>query len=386
MQNVADYPTFYMDHVMQALHRHQGDALEVVNLCQAGSSFNPFDHLDVQFTAADLAEHRPYAGVQGSLTLRRQLCYYLEEKFQVSVAPEQICLTAGATEALAVALGMVAQPGGEVLLAETHFPPFRSTVHMFGMQCRTVPTNGHKCIDVTQLSRYISAQTRAIIINSPSNPHGAVLSAAELATIADFGVPVIFDEVYQALALTASVIPSAIDYCNEHVIINSFSKSLSLAGMRIGYMVVPPAQVTKMLDVKATLTFSTNSLAQTIVERLLPHWDRLIVAHRQELSERWLYFEQSAVATGLTLLERPQAGLYGLVDLSKYKRSSAQIAMELATDFAVGTAPSIDFHYPDPKFLRINFASKPHLVEHGLCRIAQYLQNCQKQSSFHCTR
>ena len=129
-----------------------------------------------------------------------------------------------------------------------------------------------------------------------------------------------------------------------------------------------------MLDVKATTSFSTNAPGQALAEMLLPHWDCLVDKHRAMLQEQWQHFEQTARSMGLPLLPKPQAGLYGLLNIAGYGLNSAQVALDLARDLAVGTAPGLDFQTPDPGFLRLNYAAPFAQIAPGLRRIADYLQ------------
>lgn len=374
--NRQAYPALTMDRVMVELANRVNDELSPINFCQASSSFNPFEHVDVQLTRDDLGRHAAYAGLNGSPRLRRMICDHYRDRSGYELDPERVCITAGATEALLMAFAMLTEPGGEVILATSHFPPFRCVAHMFGVQCRFAPVNERHCLDVEQLPRLITRNTQAIVVNSPSNPHGAILSAAELEAIAGLGVPVIFDEVYQSLGLSDAPVPSAVRFSRRHLIVNSFSKSLSLAGFRVGYLIVPEAQVSLMSDVKATTSFSTSSPGQSVCETLLGHWESLMAKHRAMLRGQWQSFAQSADALGLKLLPAPQAGLYGLIDIASCGRGSARVAIDLARDAATGVAPGSDFQKPDPHFLRVNYAAPPAQIEPGLRRIASYLQRC----------
>lgn len=361
---------------MVELSSHGSCGPSPINFCQASSSFNPFDHVDIQLSRAELGRHTMYDPLNGSVGLRKSICDHYRDHFGYHLEPERICITAGATEALLIAFAMLTERGGEVILPEMHFPPFRCLAHMFGVQCRFAPVNERQCIDVEQLPRLINRKTQAIIINSPSNPHGSVLSAAELEAIAGLGVPVIFDEVYQPLGLSSAPIASAIRFSKRHLIANSFSKSLSLAGYRVGYLIVPEAQVSLVADVKATTTFSTSSPGQAICEALLGHWESLLARHTAMLKSRWQTFAGTAASLGLKLLPAPEAGLYGLLDISEYGRGSAQVAIELAQKAATGVAPGNDFYTSDPHFLRLNYAGPIAQIEPGLQRIASYLQRC----------
>ncbi|WP_156041506.1 pyridoxal phosphate-dependent aminotransferase [Chondromyces apiculatus] len=368
------YPALTMDRVMIELGAHAGGDLEPINFCQASSSFNPFEHVDVSLSRDDLGKVTPYASLNGSLGLRRAICRQYREDFGYDLQPERVCITAGATEALLIAFAMLTEPGGEVLLAASHFPPFRCLAHMFGVQCRFAPVNERHALDVEQLSRLITPRTQAIVINSPSNPHGTALTAAELEAVASLDVPVIFDEVYQALALSDERIASAIAFSDRHLIVNSFSKSLSLAGFRLGYLVVPETQMGLVADVKATTSFSSSAAGQAVCEALLEHRVALLGEHRALLRERWRTFSEAAEALGLSLYPAPQASLYGLVDLAPFQRDSARVAVDLARNWAVGVAPGSDFQTPDPRFLRLNYAAPSSQIEPGLRRIASYLQ------------
>jgi aspartate/methionine/tyrosine aminotransferase len=373
-RNRKAYPDLTMDRVMVELQNHANGELKPINFCQASSSFNPFDHVDVHLSRGDLGRHAPYAGLNGSLSLRRSICDHHWRHFGYHLEPERVCITAGATEALLIAFAMLTEPGGEVILASSHFPPFRCLAHMFRVSCRFAPVDDRYCLDLEQLPRLITRNTQAIIVNSPSNPHGASLSHDELEAIAGLGVPVIFDEVYQPLGLSDAPIPSAIRFSKGHIVVNSFSKSLSLAGYRVGYMVVPESQVSLMADVKATTSFSTSSAGQGVCEALLSHWESLLAKHRALLQSRWQTFAHCAGSLGLRLLPAPRAGLYGLIDLSSTGLDSARVAMDLARDAATGVAPGSDFQSPDPRFLRLNYAAPIEQIEPGLQRIAAYLQ------------
>jgi len=364
------YPALVMDQVMTLLGAHDAP----INFCQAGSSFNPFDHVDVGLSRGELREHTPYAHLNGSPRLRKMIASHYGERYGCDVDPSRVCITAGATEALLIAFAMLTEPGGEVILAESHFPPFRCLAHMFGVKCTFAPVNERHTIDVEKLARLINRKTQAIVVNAPSNPHGALLGEDELSAISKLGVPVIFDEVYQSLGLRDALIPTAVKFAKEHIVVNSFSKSLSLAGFRVGYMIVPEALVPLMTDVKATTAFSTSSAGQAICEAMLGHWETLITKHRVMLREQWGYFARCAATCGLELYPAPEAGLYGLLDVSRSGRGSASIALDLAREYGVGVAPGSDFQPSDPHFLRLNYAAPPSLIAPGLERIAFSLE------------
>lgn len=371
------YPSLAMDEIMNVFDSTDHRRLEPVNFGKGVSSFNPFEHVDIHLDRKMLGRHVSYGDINGMASLRHAVCRHYREQFGYDLSPERVCITDGASGALTIALAMLLETGGEIILPESHYPAYRVMAKIFSARCRFVPVRDDYCIDVEQLPRFISSKTQAILINSPSNPHGAVLSAAELEGIASLGVPVIFDEVYQDLPLGDTPIPSAIHVADQHMIINSLSKSLAIAGFRIGYLIVPEAQVALMTNVKAVLNMCTSLPSQLLALELLQHRDELVGKHRALLRHNWAMFKQTASHLGLNLRSQPQAGFFALVDVADGGRDAMQMALELAQYHAIGSVPGIDFQQRDNAFLRLNFACPTPQIEAGLKRLANYLEQTE---------
>ena len=367
------YPSLAMDDVMDVFETVDHQHLEPINFGKGISSFNPFEHIDAHLDGEKLGQHVSYGDINGLESLRHTICRYYGEKFDYDLAPQRVCITDGASGALNIALAMLIRTEGEIILPQSHYPAYSVLAQIFKARCRLVPVQDNYCIDVEQLPRFMNANTQAILINSPSNPHGAVLSAEELEAISQLGVPVIFDEVYQPLPLGEEPIASAIHYSGQHLLVNSFSKSLAIAGFRVGYLIVPEAQVQLMTNIKAILNMCTSLPSQLLAEKLLQHWDVLVSKHRHMLQKNWHTFEQTANSLGLRLRSQPKAGFFALVDVAETGQNAVQVSHELARYHALGSTPGVDFQAHDNAFLRLNFACYPHHIQLGLARLANYL-------------
>lgn len=372
-KNYRFYPPLAMDEVMEAFSRANHHGLEPLNFGKGVSSFNPFDYVDTQLSSFNLGKHVAYGDINGLMSLRQAICRYYQEKFDYDLTPERVCITDGASGALTIALAMLVESGGEIILPESCYPAYKIFAQIFEANCRFVPLKDNRCIDIEQLPRLISKKTQAIIINSPSNPYGAFLREDELEAITSLGIPVIFDEVYQPLSLTDEAIPSAIQFSDRHIIVNSFSKSLAIAGFRVGYMIVPEAQTQLMTNVKAILNMCTSLPSQVVAETLLGHWDTLVNKHRLMLRDNWVAFKRVTDRLDLKLLSQPEAGFFTTIDISTTRQNAMQVALELARHHAISSSPGIDFQDRDSSFLRLNFACDARQIETGLARIADYL-------------
>ncbi len=372
-ENNCAYPALMMDKVMDMFDNTVHGKLDPINFGKGTSSFNPFSHIDFHLSRTELGKHISYGDIAGLESLRQAICRYYQEKFDYDLTPDRVCITDGASGAMTIALAMLLEDGGEVILPASRYPAYNVMVRILKAGYRLAPMRDEGYIDVECLPQLISDKTRAIIINSPSNPHGTFLCSDELEYITSMGVPVIFDEVYQSLPLLDETIPSAIHFTNQHIVVSSLSKSLAIAGFRIGYLIVPESQVQLMTNVKAILNMCTSLPSQIVANHLLHYWDELISKHRAMLRDNWSFFSYTAQNLGFKLRLQPEAGFFALIDITKSCCDTLQASLDLARYYALSSTPGIDFQDHDHGFLRLNFACPKHHIETGLTRLSRYL-------------
>ena len=193
-----------------------------------------------------------YSPAQGSLECRTAIAENLNSRFGTSYSPDDLYLTMGAAAALDACITALTNPGDEVIANVPYFPEYRIWIENAGCTCVEVPTRPSDFqLDAQALRAAITPKTRAIIVNSPNNPVGTVYSREnleELAAVvrdkeAEYGAPifVISDEPYRELKYGGVEVPWVPDIIENTLVCYSWSKSLSLPGERIGYVLVPPA-------------------------------------------------------------------------------------------------------------------------------------------------
>jgi aspartate/methionine/tyrosine aminotransferase len=366
------YPALAMDEINHIFNSSNYKNLDHIDFGKGSSCFNPLDHVDFPDNIC-FSEYLTYGDITGLTSLRSAICQYYREKFDYDLSPKRICITDGASGALTIALAMLLREGGEIILPESCYPAYKLLTKILKANNRFTPVRDDFCLDIVKLPQFITKNTCAIIVNSPSNPHGTFLQTHELEAITSLGIPVVFDEVYQSLPITDSTIPSAINFSNQHFIVNSLSKSIAIAGIRIGYLIVPEEHVPLMTNLKAILNMCTSLPGQILAEHLMQYWDTLIDQHKKMLKENWLLFQETANSLGLTLRSKPQAGFFALIDIARTGRSSVEISRDLAAHHALATVPGLDFQEKNHDFLRLNFACSSNLIKPGLYRLANYL-------------
>lgn len=192
-----------------------------------------------------------YTTAAGDVETRRLIADYLNEKYGVGATPECLYMTVGAAGALTSALTAIAAEGEEVIVLAPYFPEYRVFIERTGAQVREVLCDSVTFQpDVSAIDAAINDKTAAIIINSPNNPSGAVFTEEKIIELTsllkrrseELGRPIylISDEPYRELVYGGVTVPYLTNYYNDTLVCYSFSKSLSLPGERIGYVLVSP--------------------------------------------------------------------------------------------------------------------------------------------------
>ena len=206
--------------------------------------------LDAIETTEPTALHG-YTTAAGDLSVRKAIADDLAARYGVSVDPALLYLTAGAAAALCAVFGAILNPGDEAIVISPYFPEYRVFLGHTGAKIVEVPAREPDFSpDLENIRAHITEKTALLLYNSPNNPTGAVVSEGELASLASLlreasakiGHPIylVADEPYRELVYDGQKVPSPLAFYDNTVVCYSFSKSLSLPGERIGYVLVSP--------------------------------------------------------------------------------------------------------------------------------------------------
>jgi aspartate/methionine/tyrosine aminotransferase len=299
------------------------------------------------------------------------------------VSPDQVCVTVGAEEALLAALMVLVDAGDEVLIPDPGFPAYPSLVRLAGGEPKAYPLlpEDDFGLRAEKLMGLVTDKTRAIIINSPNNPTGAVHSSKELQTLARgvqaLPLTVISDEVYRDIVFgePAASLAALTDRC---VTVNSLSKSHSMAGWRIGWCVAPPDIAKAVRTFHQLAVMCVSSLSQyAAIHALRGFADRELRANLEELRKR-RDFAMACVDryTGFPYVA-PAGTFYLFVDVSiglaKFD-SPLDAALKLLAGEKVVTIPGSAFGRIGEGYMRISFAPEPDALEEGIRRIGRFFR------------
>ena len=322
-----------------------------------------------------------YTDVSGIHDLRVAICDKLRNDNGLNYEPNQIIVSNGAKQALSNVLLSILNPGDEVIIPVPYWISYPQMVYVAG----GVPIFVDSSNIVAAIKNAVTAKTKAIMINSPSNPSGKVLIASELAKIAEVAVAndlfVISDEIYERLiydqdASHFSIASLGDEIAKRTIVINGLSKSYAMTGWRIGYSASDPSLARVLSYLQGHLQGNTNSITQkAAIEALTGSQDS--VAHMiSSLCKRRDYVVQRLNKISCFDFVYPQGGLSVFVDISRLLddriKNGSDFAEALLSKENVSLVPGADFG--SDKHIRISFATSMERIVEGFDRIERFIR------------
>ena len=323
--------------------------------------------------AALAAGQTHYAPNQGTAALRKAVADY-ETRRGRAVTPEQVLITVGATHALFTALLGILNPGEEVIVPTPGFGLYETIATVAGAKTvRLDVTKSGFQITKEALEAAITPKTKAIILNSPCNPTGVVLSAESMANVkaAVLGKPifVISDNVYSQLSDGNCPDLSLDPELNDQLILcQSFSKPYAMTGWRIGYLTCPDYVMDRLLllsagEIAAVPTFLQDAAVEALKTDPGPM--------RDTYAKRRAYITARLRDMGLSFPE-PEGAFYVFVDIRQFGMDSAQFCTRMIREAAVAAVPGSCFG--SEGYIRLSYCCSDSDLEIGMDRMEAFIQ------------
>ncbi|MEJ5976787.1 aminotransferase class I/II-fold pyridoxal phosphate-dependent enzyme [Novosphingobium sp. PS1R-30] len=305
--------------------------------------------------------------------LKERIARLYAEEHGVTIAPNQVILTCGASPALVLALSTLFAPGARVALARPGYVAYRNTLKALHMEPVELDCGEAERFQLTAAAlAAVEPAPQGVIIASPANPTGTVIEPDELARIAEVcaqrGIAIVSDEIYHGISYVGPV-RSTLAVAPEALVINSFSKYFSMAGWRLGWLVVPPALVEPARARMGNLFLTPPSLAQHAGLAAIDCRDEL-EGHVATYARNRELMLDGVARLGLSHIAPPDGAFYVYADVGHLTQDSLAFCRRMLEETGVATAPGIDF---DPvhgnRFMRFSFAVSTALVEDALARL-----------------
>lgn len=324
--------------------------------------------------------HTHYTPALGLPQLRRAISDYYRSHFAVEVDSSRIVVTPGSSGALNLALAALLNPGDEVLMADPGYPCNRHFVRLFEAlpAMIAVDESTHYQLTAALIDKHWTANTRAVLLASPSNPTGTCCPLPELKKIVELvrsrGATLIVDEIYQSLVYDVEP-ETVLSLGSDVIVINSFSKYFGMTGWRIGWLVAPESFVSVIDKLAQNFFLATNTPAQYAALAAFSA-DTLteLENRRRRLQQRRDYLLAAVKELGFDVPVTPQGAFYLYARCTPLHEDSQELVIELLQQAAVALTPGCDFgHYRSSQYVRFAYTTELSCLQEGIERIKGYL-------------
>jgi len=322
-----------------------------------------------------------YTSNLGYPELRRALAGYVRKVFGANYDPQtEVLVTVGVSEALDLALRALLNPGDEVLYHEPCYVSYRATIlfaHGVPVVVETRPENGFR-ITRQMLEAKVTPRTKALMLNYPNNPTGAVMSAADLLDIAAFArqhdLIVISDEIYGELTYDTphTSLVSLPGLRERTIFLHGFSKAWAMTGFRLGYACAPAELIEAMMRIHQYTMLCASSLSQKAAIEALARPASDIGDMVQEYRRRRNFIAAAFADMGLDC-HRPLGAFYAFPSIARFGLSSRDFALQLLNQEKVAVVPGSAFGACGEGFLRCAYATSMANVREAMARLKRFV-------------
>lgn len=321
-----------------------------------------------------------YTPALGLPELREAIAKFYHTRYNLKVSSKRVAVTPGASGALMLALGAVMNEGGEVLLADPGYPCNKNFVRFLSGKVRSISVDastGYQ-LSLKHLEENWTDKTKVVIVASPSNPTGTLLSQPELFKMANFikekAAYFIVDEIYHGLVYDEEI-DTALNVDNNIIVINSFSKYFNMTGWRLGWIIAPENLIDDMDKLAQNIFLAAPTPAQyAALAAFKPETIEVLESHKNEFKKRRDFLLPKLKELGFKINIAPQGAFYIYANCEAFTKDSYQFAYDLLENVGVAVTPGKDFGDNNASgFVRFAYTTSIARLEVGVKRLRAYL-------------
>ena len=309
-----------------------------------------------------------YTPSNGIYPLRKKISEYYKRKYQVEVSEDRVFITTGSSGAFLLSFLLNFDKGDRVAIFNPVYPAYRNILKSLNIEVVEIyPDINERTINFKSIEKY--KELDGVIISNPNNPNGQVFTDKELKYIYNFckkyKIKLISDEIYHGITYDLEL-KSCLNFGDETIIINSFSKYFCMPGWRLGWVIVPKSLTKNLLKLSQNIFISTGNIAQFAAIKAfecIDNFDNVVKSYKENRDKSLKILEK------MSLLEYsiPSGAFYFYVNIKKLKIDSSVFVKKLLNDTGVALTPGIDFDTRNGnKTIRISFSSNQKSLLTGL--------------------
>lgn len=370
----ARIPPFMVMEVLERAKALEKEGRDIIHLEVGEPDFETPDCIREAGIKAIREGMTRYSHSLGLPELREAICDDYRRKYGVEISPDRIIVTSGTSPAMFLLFAALLDTGDEVIISDPHYACYPSFVEFLGGKAVYVTVREEEGFQLQpeEIAARIGPQTRGIVINSPANPTGALLTPGRMESIASLGPCVISDEIYHGLTYEGKA-RSILEFTDNAFVLNGFSKRYAMTGWRLGYVIAPEAFVRPMQKLQQNFFISAGSVAQYAGLAALREAgaDVTRMAGLYDKRRRFMVRRLRELGFGITVV--PTGAFYVLANARHLDEDSYRLAFDILEKAGVAVTPGIDFGAAAEGYIRFSYANSLEKITAAMDRLQEYL-------------
>ncbi len=374
-QKARDIKPFIVMEVLEKAAEMERQGIDVVHLEVGEPDFAvpPCVSKAVQQAFEEGRTH--YTHSLGDGELRDEIARKYKREYGVDILPDQILVTSGSSPAILLTLGVLCENGDEVIISDPGYACYAGFIRFIDAKTVRVPVYEEDGFQYRPeiIQQKITGRTKAVMINSPMNPTGNLLSLEVMRELSDFNIPIVSDEIYHGLVYGDKA-HSILEVTSNAFVLGGFSKLYAMTGLRLGYVIAPREYVRSMQKIQQNLFICASSTAQRAGLEALRSADKDVERMRETYDKRRIYLIHRLKSMGFSIKVEPTGAFYVFVNVKHLTNDSYKLAFDILEKAHVGVTPGIDFGENGEGFIRFSYANSIENIEKGMNRLENYLK------------
>ena len=373
----SSLPPFYVMEVLEKAHELERSGRDVVHLEIGEPDFDTPEPVKEAVWRALSEGKTQYTHSLGVPQLREAIAGHYNERYGVEVSPDNVVVTSGTSPAMLLVFSALLNPGEEIILSDPCYACYPNILEFVGGVPRYVEVyeeDGFK-YRPERIKEQLSPRVKGVMVNSPSNPTGIVLSAADMEefTEAVGSAFIISDEIYHGLVYEGQE-HSILEFTDKCFVLNGFSKLYAMTGWRLGYIISPPEFVRPLQKIQQNLLICANSFVQwagiSALTETGPHVKQMVETYEK----RRQYILKRIKELGFGVSTDPTGAFYVFANAKRFTCEAYAFCLEVLENAGVALTPGIDFGSGGEGYVRFSYANSLSNIREGMGRLEEFLK------------
>jgi (5-formylfuran-3-yl)methyl phosphate transaminase len=367
--------SFIVMDVLEKAHEMERKGIDIIHLEVGEPDFDAPECVKEAARKALKDNYTHYTHSLGLIELREAICQYYFDSYGVSVDPDQVVITSGTSPAIFLIFSVLLNAGDEVIISDPHYACYPNFIKFSQGVPVAVPVYEKDGFQYRPeaIEEKITGKTKAIFINSPSNPTGNLLSEDRMRQISAFEPFILSDEIYHGLVYEGKE-HSILEFTDHAFVLNGFSKLYAMTGLRLGYLIAPKPFIRPIQKIQQNFFICANAMVQAAGIAALKEAGEDVARMREIYNQRRKLMIRRLRELGLGITVEPTGAFYVFANARHIMENSYPLAFDILEKAHVGVAPGIDFGQNGEGYLRFCYANSLENISEGMDRLKAYLR------------